>query len=311
MHVAGNAGALLLDGVPLAQAVELALHPALGGEPHRSTHDQRRAQGGGPQKPPRAPDRRLDRQRQCRASFIPHAVVVARDHLKPIVAGRQFGVACPAFPASRHPVGIEALQLIAEPHFFRGGETQGGELDLELLLAGSHRHLGRCPGPAWHPRAIDQDFLDPDRRRQGVGIVGIARIFLVVGGCQREKSRGSGQRNVQRKHLRGRIVQILEHIILIGHAHAVQKHVKTRGPHPAIARDGGESFDFPTRRRADCRQVEGDAGVAAHVQNAVSGRAVVHLPQRLPPPVVRRIRVGGAAADASPTFTIGIRQGDP
>ena len=75
----------------------------------------------------------LDPETPSSAGFIPDAVVVTCRDVEPVLSRRETGVV--GLPAGAHvaPLGIPALQLVAEMNPLGDRETQRGVIDLEIL----------------------------------------------------------------------------------------------------------------------------------------------------------------------------------
>ena len=75
---------------------------------------------------------RRDEKGELGSGFVPHAVIVARFHVKIVIAGSQVGVECHALVfVVTPPVVIVAIKSILEQHSLRRDETVGRVVDFK------------------------------------------------------------------------------------------------------------------------------------------------------------------------------------
>src|SRR5688572_208551 len=86
----------------------------------------------------------MRRQRQCDlgATLIPDAVAVAGDDLEAIAARRHVRVVGDPARVGVHPLAVESLQPVLEPHGLRGLEAERGVAKREIAASGRSRY--RC-----------------------------------------------------------------------------------------------------------------------------------------------------------------------
>ncbi len=149
VDVLRDARALALDVALALGAFQPAAHPPPRVEPDHAAGRQHRRQPAENTKPRRLPEIRQHFKRQARAGFVPHAVVVARDHLERIISGRNVIVSRHPLGAGVHPIGLEIVQPAFEPHFFRSDEAQAGVFKFNAVPA--RRNFQR-PGGSCRPR---------------------------------------------------------------------------------------------------------------------------------------------------------------
>ena len=83
--------------------------------------------------PPRLPEMRQHVERQRDAGFVPHAVVVARDDVENIIAGRRQNCSSPRAWRRLHPVCFQIFNAVFELHFFRRDKAQGGVMKFKTV----------------------------------------------------------------------------------------------------------------------------------------------------------------------------------
>jgi hypothetical protein len=74
----------------------------------------------------------VDRELQQVALLIPHTAVVGGHDAKAIGPGRQVGVERLAAVAGFLPIVVVPFQRVAEPYLLRGGQTERGEIQLQI-----------------------------------------------------------------------------------------------------------------------------------------------------------------------------------
>ena len=95
-----------------------------------------------------------------RAGGTPHAIIVRSDHAEFIATGPQICIVSNATHPAINPVTIKSFELVFEPDFFRGHETERCIIKIKTALArpkfNSLRRNNRF--------VIDADLFDSNRR---------------------------------------------------------------------------------------------------------------------------------------------------
>src|SRR6266566_7843246 len=97
-------------------------------------HPQKES-GCGSEKPPGAPNRRLDDQSEGAASLVPDAILVAGGDLKIVMAGRQLAIDRDPAVAGLVPSRLVTIQPIFEAGPFRSSQIQAGIMNLQPFFA--------------------------------------------------------------------------------------------------------------------------------------------------------------------------------
>src|SRR5689334_19552859 len=105
---------------------------------------------------------RLEHQGQRGASFIPDAIIVAAEHLEPVMAGRNIVVIGRATRAGIDPTGINALQLVLETILLGRLKAQRRVMDFKLSAAGrqAQKRRWRMEKGGWRQRSGIGPILD-------------------------------------------------------------------------------------------------------------------------------------------------------
>ena len=85
--------------------------------------------------PRRGPRRSRHVHRHGQALLVPAAVAVGAAQAEGVVAGVEVRVGDAALAAERHPLGVEALELVREQVAVGRGEVEGRELEAQHLVA--------------------------------------------------------------------------------------------------------------------------------------------------------------------------------
>ena len=108
---------------------------------------------------------RLGQEGERSSGLVPDAVVVASDYAEAERARGEIGVESGAPRAGVHPIGVKALQPVAEAHLIGEQVTEGGVMELEIAARADRGAIEQGPLP------LVGYALDQNRRDAPIGFL--------------------------------------------------------------------------------------------------------------------------------------------
>ena len=169
VQLAGDAGALrenCLEPRLSALRGQASAASLPGGRGKGRGRDE--CEGDEREEPPRLVPRRGDGEGQRCARRVPHAIIVGRDDVKPVTAGRQVGEERLASRAGVLPCGVKTLEAILESHPVGHGQAVGRVRHAERVGARREPYRVACRLPAEVALPSGRERAHLHRRRHRV-----------------------------------------------------------------------------------------------------------------------------------------------